>query len=55
MNAATPEEAREFEEMTADAMAVDGCYVVARIARHKYKEGWKFLTVWEGYGPFEAT
>ena len=36
-------------------MAVDGYYVVAGIARHEYKQGWKFLTLSDGYGPSEAT
>ena len=36
-------------------MAVDGYYVVAGIARHEYKQGWKFLTLWDGYGLSEAT
>ena len=44
-NAASPEEADELEEMTVDEMAVDGYYVVAGIARHEYKQGWKFLTL----------
>ena len=54
-NAATPEEADELEEMTAEEMAVDGYYVVAGIARHEYKQGWNFLTPWDGYGLSEAT
>ena len=54
-NAATPEEADELEEMTAEEMAVDGYYVVARIAGHEYKQGWKFLTLWDGYGLSKAT
>ena len=54
-NAASPEKADELEEMTADEMAVDGYYVVAGIARHEYKEGGKFLTLWDGYGLSEAT
>ena len=41
--------------MTADEMAVDGYYVVAGIARHEYKQGWKFLTLWDAYGLSEAT
>ena len=41
--------------MTADEMAVDGYNVVAGIARHEYKQGWKFLTLWDGYGLYEAT
>ena len=44
-NAASPEEADDLEEMTANEMAVDGYYVVAGIARHEYKQGWKFLTL----------
>ena len=54
-NAASPEEADELEEMTADEMAVDGYYVVAGIARPEYQQGWKFLTLWDGYGLSEAT
>ena len=38
-NAATPEEADEIKDMTADDMAVDGYYAVAGIARHEYKQG----------------
>ena len=29
--------------------------MVAGIARHEYKQGWKFLTLWDGYGLSEAT
>ena len=54
-NAASIEEADELEEMTADEMAVHGYYVVAGIARHEYKQGWKFLTPRDGYGLSEAT
>ena len=54
-SAASPEEADELEEMTADEMAVDGYYVVAGIARQEYKQGWKFLTLWDAYGLSEAT
>ena len=38
--AANPEEADELEEITANEMAVDGHYVVAGIAPHKYTPGW---------------
>ena len=41
--------------MTADEMAVDGYYVVGGIARQEYKQGWKFLTLCDGYGLSEAT
>ena len=54
-NAANPEEADELEEMTAYEMAVDGYYVAAGIARHEYRQGWKFLILWDGYGLSEAT
>ena len=53
--AANPEEADAVEEMNADEMAVDGYYVVAGIAPDGYKQGWKFLTLWDGCGLSEAT
>ena len=54
-DAANPEAAEELEEMTADEMALDGYYVVAGLARHEYKQGSKFLTLWDGFGLSEAT
>ena len=54
-NAANPEEAEKLEEMTGDEMALDGYYVVAGIAHQEYKQGWKFVTLWDGYGLSEAT
>ena len=27
----------------------------AGIARHEYQQGWKFFTLWDGYGLSEAT
>ena len=54
-NAASPEEADELEEMTADEMAVDGYHRAAGIARHEYKQGWKFLTLCDGSGLSEET
>ena len=38
-NAASPDQAAELDEITAEGMAVDGHYVVAGIARHEYKQG----------------
>ena len=29
--------------------------MVEGIARHEYKQGWKFLGLWDGYGLSEAT
>ena len=49
-NAASPDEADQLEQMTADEMAVDGYYVVVGIASHEYKQGLKFLTLCDGYG-----
>ena len=49
-NAANPQEADVLEEMTADQRAFDGYYVVAGVARIRYKQGWKFLTLSDGYG-----
>ena len=54
-NSASPEAADELGGMTADEMAVDGYYMVAGIAHDKYKQGWKFLTLWNGYALSEAT
>ena len=54
-NAASPVQADKLKDMTADDMAVDGYYVVAGIARHEYKQGWKFLTLWDGFTLSEAT
>ena len=41
--------------MTPYEMTFNGYYVVAGIGRHVYKKGWKFLTLWDGYGLCEAT
>ena len=46
---------RPRTDLGSYTMAVDGYYVVAGIARHEYKQGWKFLTLWDGYGLSEAT
>ena len=52
--AANREQADERKEMTADEMALDG-YVVPGIAPNEYKQGWKFLTLWDCYGLSDAT
>ena len=49
-NAPSPEGEEELEEMTADEMAVDGHYVGAGFPPYEYKQGRKFLTLWDGYG-----
>ena len=54
-NAASPEGADQLEEMIAGEMAVHGYYVMAGIARHEYKQGWKFPTLPEGFRESQAT
>ena len=54
-NAPSPEEADKLEEMTAEEMAANGYYVAAGIACQEYKQGCKFLTLWDGSGLSEAT
>ena len=36
-------------------MAKEGFYLVKAVLRHCYCQGWRFLTLWEGYGEDEAT
>ena len=54
-NIASPGEADELEEMTAEETTVDGYYIVAGVARYEHRQGWKFLTFWEGDGVSDAT
>ena len=41
--------------MDAEEMAKEGVYLVKYILRHCYRRGWRFLTLWEGFGVKEAT
>ena len=36
-------------------MAKEGLYLVNPVIRHRYCQGWRFLTLWEGCGVEEAT
>ena len=36
-------------------MAKEGFYLVKSILRHRYRQGWRFLILWEGFGVEEAT
>ena len=39
-----------------ESMDVDsGCFKVEAILKHKYKQGWRFLTKWEGWPLSDAT
>ena len=41
--------------MNAEEMAQEGFYLVKSVLRHRYRQGWRFLTLWEGFGVEEAT
>ena len=54
--AASPMEfERELPDMNAEKMAKEGFYLVKSVLRHRYRQGWCFLTLWEGFGVEEAT
>ena len=41
--------------MNAEEIAKEGFYVVKLVIRHRYRQGWRFLTLWKGFGVEEAT
>ena len=41
--------------MNAEEMAKEGFYMVKSILRHRYRQGWRFLALWKGFGVEEAT
>ena len=41
--------------MNAEEMAKEGFYLVKSVIRHRYRQGWRVLTLWEGFGVEEAT
>ena len=41
--------------MNAEGMAKEGFYLVKSILRHRYRQGWRLLTLCEGFGVEEAT
>ena len=54
--AASPMEIEgELPDMNAQDMAKEGFYLVKLVIRHRYRQGWHFLTLWEGFGVGEAT
>ena len=54
--AASPMEVEgELPDMNAEEMAKEGFYLVKSVLRHRYRKGWRFLTLWEGFGVEEAT
>ena len=42
-------------QLNADEQLAQGFYKVQGILRHDYKQGWRFLTLWEGFSASEAT
>ena len=54
--AASPMEVEgELPDMNAEEMAKEGFYLVKSVLRHRYRQNWRFLTLWEGFGVEEAT
>ena len=45
----------ELPDMNAQERAKEGFYLVKSVIRHRYRQGWRFLTLWEGFGVEEAT
>ena len=40
----------ELPDMNVQEMAKEGSYLVKAVIRHRYRQGWRFLTLWEGFG-----
>ena len=40
--------------MNAEEMAKEDFYLMKSVIRHRYCQGWCFLTLWEGFGVGEA-
>ena len=45
----------ELPDMNAEEMAKEGFYIVKSVIQHRYCQGWRFLTLWEGFGVEEAS
>ena len=45
----------ELSDMNAEQMAKEGFYLVKSLIRHRYRQGWRFLTLWEEFGVEKAT
>ena len=45
----------ELPDMNAEDMAKEGFYLVESVIRHRCRQGWRFLTLWEGFGVEKAT
>ena len=49
------EVARDLPDMNAEEMAKEVFYLVKSVIRRRYRQGWCFLTLWEGFGVEETT
>ena len=49
------EVAGELPDMNAQEIPKEGFYLVKSVIRHRYRQGWRFLILWEGFGVEEAT
>ena len=45
----------ELPDMNAEEKAKKGFYLPKSVIRHRYRQGWCFLTLWECFGVEEAT
>ena len=45
----------ELPDMNAEEMANEGFYLVKSVIRHRYRQGWHFVTLWEGFRVEEDT
>ena len=53
--AASPMEVEgKLPDMNAEEMAKEGFYLVKLVIQHRYGQGWRILTLWEGFGVEEA-
>ena len=49
--AASPMEVEgDLPDMDAQEMAKEGFHLVKSILHHRLRQGWRFLTLWEGFG-----
>ena len=54
--AASPKKVEgELPDMNADQMTKEGFYLVESVIRHRYRQGWCFVTLWELFRVEEAT
>ena len=45
----------ELPDMDAEEMAKEGFYLVKSVIGHRHRQGWRLLTLWQGFGVEEAT